>query len=685
MSASILEEALAENEQLRKELSTLKEKLKKQNVEELSVDFVNTLSSITNLGMEGKKLKIAGIMLAEGVWNGLPYVKSEIKKMYERYKDKLRKLPITVEHEKTEEFKSRKVGETASSEWDDMLGAIKYEGYITDPKAIEMVKDGTFPATSMKLQVKRLNINGREIGTDYEPINLSLTSMPACKSCVIVSKEALSSNLGTKPHVACYFTIIPIEKDKSNGNKGREEVESMSESEQANEPQEGSKDKEEYFELSEPMVALLPEEDLEDQEEEVDLEFVPISDLAQVLKRKRVIYEYYPPGKYPTTKKTVKRRKGYYYYYPYYGYPYYYPYYGYGLSEDTPDLSEEELEELVKRGKARKKKSKTGNYYYYYYPGYYVPYYYYHPYYAYSEGTGPRTEKERLIAHFGKEKAEKLLELIGDLAYKLLPPRGTGGKLAEEEIDESDLEEISKLADYKIVKNKKTGKFIVMKASEKGLWKIVKQFDTEKEARDFVANLNLEAIADMIMKKLSKKIEEKELKKVKCPVCGEEFDSKEEMIEHFNKEHSEKYGKYGEGKYPEKQSGAESSECSPDNTSLSSEEQKDTQGESNVESEAGSEQPKEEGKEQPTETSKEEPKETGKEATDKAEEEKQGPSKEEAGKEEGKQAPSSGEQEVPKTPTAHEVISKIVKSEDAFGTIADILIEDYYAKAKRKI
>jgi len=339
MSASILEEALAENEQLRKELSTLKEKLKEQNVEELSVDFVNTLSSITNLGMEGKKLKIAGIMLAEGVWNGLPYVKSEIKKMYERYKDKLGKLPITVEHERTEEFKSRNVGETSKSEWDEMLGAIKYEGYITDPKAIEMVKDGTFPATSMKLQVKRVNINGREIGTDYEPINLSLTSMPACKSCVIVSKEALSSNLGTEPQIGCCFTIIPIEKDKSNENKGREEVESMSESEQANEPTEASGKKEEYFELSEPMVALLPEEDLDDQEEEVELEFVPISDLAQVLKRKRVIYEYYPPGKYPAAKKTVKRRKGYYYYYPYYGYPYYFPYYGHGLSEELRGIS----------------------------------------------------------------------------------------------------------------------------------------------------------------------------------------------------------------------------------------------------------------------------------------------------------------------------------------------------------
>lgn len=40
----------------------------------------------------------------------------------------------------------------------------------------------------------------------------------------------------------------------------------------------------------------------------------------------------------------------------------------------------------------------------------------------------PKTDRERLIAHFGEETALKLLELIGEEAYKLLPKRGSKAK-----------------------------------------------------------------------------------------------------------------------------------------------------------------------------------------------------------------------------------------------------------------
>ena len=674
LSASILEEALAENEQLRLELNELRKKLKKSsNVEELGIETVTALSSITNLGMEGKKLKISGIMLAEGVWNGLPYVKSEIKKMYERYKDKLSKLPITVEHERTEEFKDKEVGKTVKVEWDDMLGAIKFEAYITDPKAIEKIEDGTFPATSMKLQVKRVNMDGKEIGVDYEPINYSLTSMPACKTCLIVSKESLSSN--SSPKDTCYFTIIPIEKDNKDGDKAREEVENMSETkaESADPSIEAEGEEKEYFELSEPMIALLPEDKIDESEaEEVELEFVPVSELAQVLKRKRVIYEYYPPGKYPVARRTVRRVRGYYYYYPYYPYPIYYGYPA--LNKEFPDLTKEQLEELVKQGKAQKKLAEDGSYYYYIYPGYYVPAYYYSPYYGYPEGVGPRSEKERLIAHFGKEKAEKLLELIGDLAYKLLPPRGTGARMVqskeepeeEPELDEADLEEISVLADYKIVKNKKTGKYIVMKASEKGLWKIVKQFDTEKEAKDYVANLNLDSIVDGLIKKLSERLREKEMGKAE-----KEEEAKEEAK-------------------LEKQAEA-NPECSPSNTQ---------EQEGKVETEA----PKAEEKAEPKEETKQEtPKEEPKEAKEEPKEEKKEESKDQPAEEkveekkeeerkEEKEAPAVEEPKVeepqkaeaPK-PSPQEIVERITKSKDPFGLIADILIDVYHKQAREKI
>lgn len=44
-----------------------------------------------------------------------------------------------------------------------------------------------------------------------------------------------------------------------------------------------------------------------------------------------------------------------------------------------------------------------------------------------DRGTGqPRNDEERLVAHFGEEKARRLLELVGlALAVRLLPERGT--------------------------------------------------------------------------------------------------------------------------------------------------------------------------------------------------------------------------------------------------------------------
>jgi len=45
----------------------------------------------------------------------------------------------------------------------------------------------------------------------------------------------------------------------------------------------------------------------------------------------------------------------------------------------------------------------------------------------------PKTDKEGLIAHFGEDTATNLLDLIGEEAYKLLPPRGTRVQQAQEQ------------------------------------------------------------------------------------------------------------------------------------------------------------------------------------------------------------------------------------------------------------
>ena len=456
MSESIIKELMSENAYLRKELEKLTKRSKPVNAE---------IESLSGFQVEelANKLKISGILLAEGVWNGVLYTKDEIKKMYEKYKEDLAKLPITVEHERTEEFGDREVGRHTKVEWSDTLGAIIYEGEITELEAIKRIKNGTYNGTSLKIYLERVPCDNVEKGINLRPVNNSLTSLPACSSCLIVSKEELSAK--SIPGTFRYYGVNIERNINSNENKGVGEVEMDKKNENIEEQAKQEKlTVEETFELKEDMVAVLPE--LQPRVREVELEFVTP---AEAIKNRRIIYGYYPAGKYPVAKKRAKV-KVYYYYFPasygvgYYpekqGYPqYYYPQYYY------PEYPK---------------------YYYPQYPGYYYPQYpeYYQEHYKYPEyPKGPRSDRERLIAHFGKEVAEKLLELIGEEAYKLLPPRGSAS------LSEEDVEEVLAEDKYKIVKNKKTGKYVVMEATEKGLWKILKQFDTREEAEKFVDEL----------------------------------------------------------------------------------------------------------------------------------------------------------------------------------------------------
>lgn len=463
MSDSLLEELVAENTYLRKKLSSLKNRTISGKFEaETYSDF--TMEELAD------KVKISGILLAEGIWNGVLYTKNEIKKMFERFKDRLSNLRVIVEHGRDDTFKDKKVGEHKKVEWSDTLGAILYEAEITDPKAIEEIKKGRFIGTSLKLHLKKEDTGDLTKGVDLEPVDNSLTSAPACSSCIIVNTENLSNYSSS-----CTFKFYGININKDDLHNKGEEIE-MSENNEIKkeevEMKESNENVEEVFELKQDMVAVLPI--LKPREREVELEFMTAE---EAIKNHRIIYGYYPAGRYPISKKKAKVTIFYYYYpvypiYPHIGYPSYsYSYPSYTYPETTG--------------------SGYPSYYPYpypyYYPQYPVPQYYYQPAYPTSEGEiiGPRTDKERLIAHFGKETAEKLLELIGDLAYKLLPPRGTGGSIVEGE------EESEK---YKIVKNNRTGKYIVMERLENGRMKILKQFDTEEEAKEYIATLSKEIV-----------------------------------------------------------------------------------------------------------------------------------------------------------------------------------------------
>ncbi len=218
---------------------------------------VHTLSKFTVIEELNSKLAISGILLAEGVWKGVLYSKNEIKKMYDNFKDKLSKLSYKVEHENTDEFTTNNVGVNTDIEWSDTLGAILYKANITDPRAINLIKNGTLKGTSMKLELNKVIDNKGNIkGVDLKPIDNSLTSDPAClPSQIIISREVLNNKGESETQT------FSITEDKPNEKKEISIVE------------------------NDKVSTVLSEKELEHIQELFN----------EFIKRKRITYEYQTP------------------------------------------------------------------------------------------------------------------------------------------------------------------------------------------------------------------------------------------------------------------------------------------------------------------------------------------------------------------------------------------------------
>jgi len=286
MSESIIEELLAENVELRSKLRS----------EEVGSIF-HVLST--------RPMKISGVLIAEGVWKGIKY---SYDKVLKPALNKFKGLKGLVMHGKTEEFKDRKIGELTKVGCDDMLKAITFEAIVTDEEAAKKIEEGVFDAVSVKGKFEEIDMSVTPPeGKNYTPIEWSLTGTPACKNCLIFSKEELSRS---------------IESFINQDTPGDKKVSKMSEEE---------------FEIKENEVLVLPEnwDELEDFTE-VEAEVMPFEELAKTKKKRKVVRV--KPGTYPVRAKRIVKYYG--YPYPYYYYPYYYYspyYYGEGL-DDLLDL-----------------------------------------------------------------------------------------------------------------------------------------------------------------------------------------------------------------------------------------------------------------------------------------------------------------------------------------------------------
>ena len=321
---SILEELLAENAQLREKLG---------NYQELG------FTSNINILSRKPKLKISGVLIAEGVWKGVKYDYDEMKKALSKFLG----LPIKVQHGKSEEFGDRTVGKVTKVAADDVIRSLVFEGVITDEKAVKLIEDGVFNAISIKGGFEKLEENSTPpVGRNYTPIEASLTGSPACDNCMIFNVSALEKALNDTHALSL------------DGEREMVEGEYEDEVQEENKETEKETQAEETVEIKANEVLVLPDnwDEIEDFTI-VEAEIKPIDEVLELAKElakekekvKVVKIIKVPPGKYPKVAKKIAKYYG--YPYPYYGYPYYYyPYYYYVYPEASEEIEEEEGENM---------------------------------------------------------------------------------------------------------------------------------------------------------------------------------------------------------------------------------------------------------------------------------------------------------------------------------------------------
>lgn len=173
--------------ELLEEMKIMKEKLKEVNEE-------GEVQSLTALSFEELKegLRITGVLLAEGVHNGIFYPGQEIQKMIKNFKQDFIGMEVTVEHEKSEEYGDRKVGKITHVEFNPTLKAGLYKAEITDEDAVNDIEGGKLGATSLRLRQKKVTVGDFTKAVSLAPMNNTLTQFPACSNCNVFHIEDLS-------------------------------------------------------------------------------------------------------------------------------------------------------------------------------------------------------------------------------------------------------------------------------------------------------------------------------------------------------------------------------------------------------------------------------------------------------------------------------------------------------------
>ena len=123
---------------------------------------------------DGTALRITGIALSEGEWNGVFYPAEELEKSYKSLEGK----PLRIVHSSS----SRDiVGKVIKSVYNPGKNWIEFEAIVTDEDIAQKLLDKLIDSVSVGVLIDSEEENGRQVARNLEFKELSLVDDPACK------------------------------------------------------------------------------------------------------------------------------------------------------------------------------------------------------------------------------------------------------------------------------------------------------------------------------------------------------------------------------------------------------------------------------------------------------------------------------------------------------------------------
>ena len=185
----------SENLTIEQELATELDEERKKVVELQKAKNTVTLGADFTI-LSKTPLRVGGIVLGEGIWNGTVYTRDAVKEAYEKLKDK--KLPVLVEHGRTDTFKDKAVGEVEKWTFIPDLNVIACLAKIADETAIQWIEENKLKGFSATHFVNTAWDAFSNLAREIDSVSVSLTERPAVDFAIFTRKEeALSKAMET--------------------------------------------------------------------------------------------------------------------------------------------------------------------------------------------------------------------------------------------------------------------------------------------------------------------------------------------------------------------------------------------------------------------------------------------------------------------------------------------------------